>query len=57
MKKILGILAALVMTLALSAAVAAEVYTGKCGTNATWSFDTDTGALEIGGSGAMANYN
>jgi len=33
-----------------------EVY-GRCGENATWAFDTETGVLTISGSGAMAGCN
>ncbi len=38
---------------------AAELQTtdsGTCGANLTWSFDTDTGALTISGTGAMDDY-
>ena len=37
----------------------AEVYSGNCGTegdNVTWTLDTETGLLEISGSGEMKNY-
>lgn len=34
----------------------AAVYTGSCGTNATWSFDTENGELTISGSGVMRDY-
>ena len=33
-----------------------EVFSGSCGTNLTWSFNTSTGVLTIIGSGAMTNY-
>lgn len=36
-------------------AIKAEVKTGTCGENLTWSFNTDNGVLTIEGSGAMAN--
>lgn len=38
-------------------AIKAEVKTGTCGENLTWSFNTDNGVLTIEGSGAMANYD
>ena len=34
----------------------AEVYSGSCGDNLTWSLDTATGLLTISGSGAMTNF-
>lgn len=34
----------------------AETYSGTCGDNVTWSFNTDTGKLTISGSGPMTNY-
>lgn len=34
----------------------AEVHTGTCGENLTWSLDTESGALVIEGSGEMENY-
>ena len=37
-------------------AEAAETYSGTCGDNLTWSLDTETGVLEIGGTGAMTDY-
>ena len=36
-------------------AEAAETYSGTCGDNLTWSLDTETGVLEISGTGAMTN--
>ena len=38
-------------------ALHANVVTGTCGDNLTWSYDTDTKALTIEGSGAMNDYN
>ncbi len=34
----------------------AESYSGTCGDNLTWEFDTDTGVLTISGTGEMYNY-
>ena len=39
-----------------SMALHASVVTGTCGESLTWSYDTDTKALTIEGSGAMTNY-
>lgn len=58
-KKIL--LFAVIVTLftllfALGASAEDVATSGSCGENATWSFDTATGKLTIGGSGKMADY-
>lgn len=61
MKKFFSILLAVVI-FALSfstlgtTALAAEA-SGKCGTNATWSFDATTGTLSILGTGDIADYS
>lgn len=34
----------------------AEVYSGTCGESVNWSLDTETGLLEITGSGEMKDY-
>lgn len=34
----------------------ADPYNGKCGTNATWHFDVETGVLTVSGSGQMSDY-
>jgi len=36
--------------------VSAVTYTGKCGTDLTWSLDTETGIFDITGSGEMPNW-
>ena len=40
-----------------SIALHANVVSGTCGDNLTWSYDTDTKALTIEGSGAMTDYD
>lgn len=35
----------------------AEVYTGSCGTDVTWAFNTGTGILAISGNGNMSDYS
>lgn len=35
----------------------AASYSGTCGDNLTWALDTDTGVLEISGTGAMTNWD
>ena len=35
----------------------AETFSGTCGDDLTWTLDTDTGVLEISGTGTMANYS
>ena len=41
----------------LALQVTAETYSGTCGTNLNWSLNTETGILDIVGSGAMSNYS
>ena len=49
--------AALIAVAALPANKAyAETYSGSCGTNVTWTLDTDTGVLDIEGTGKMTDY-
>ena len=59
LKKIFTLLACLVLCLCLipveQADAAQTVASGKCGTNATWTYDSD-GVLSINGSGSMADY-
>ena len=51
---VVGMVVGLVPIMSLS--VSAETYTGTCGDNVTWELDTDTGVLEISGTGAMTNW-
>ena len=37
--------------------VFAASYSGSCGTNVTWTLDTNTGILEIAGTGSMLNWS
>ncbi len=39
-----------------SISASAETYGGSCGENVNWSLDTETGVLDITGTGAMENY-
>ncbi|MBQ9531415.1 MAG: leucine-rich repeat protein [Eubacterium sp.] len=61
MKKLLSIILSLVMLLSVVpvfeiTAFAADLTTGSCGDNATYSFNVDTGALTISGTGEMKDY-
>lgn len=51
------IIIALHLFVLLSSVANAEIYSGKCGENANWSLDTETGMLEITGSGKMEDFN
>ena len=53
MKKLFTLLLLLVSMLSLHA----EIRTGKCGNNVTFTLDTETGAMSIEGTGAMSNYS
>ena len=59
-KRILAALVAAVMALSLALPAFAlgsrEVYSGTCGENLTWTLDTETGVLEISGTGDMYDY-
>lgn len=61
MKKIISLFLSLVMlfslTVGLDLTVYANVVTGKCGDNVTYSLDTSTGVLTISGTGNMYNYS
>ena len=52
-KKFLAILLTLVMLIGMMpvTALAADKTSGKCGDNATWSYDTASGTLTISGTG------
>lgn len=52
MKKLISILFAMLIIWP----VMAEVHSGSCGANLTWTLDTSSGALQIEGSGEMDNY-
>ena len=60
MKKIISLFLSLTMlfslTVGLDLTVYANVVTGKCGDNVTYSLDTSTGVLTISGKGNMYNY-
>lgn len=59
MKKRLLLFAFVVITIICLAAitVSAETYTGACGDNLAWTLDTETGVLEIDGTGEMSDWN
>lgn len=60
MKKIISLLLSLAMLLTITSGLNltayADVQTGKCGDNVTYSLDTETGVLTISGTGDMYNY-
>ena len=56
MRKILITIMALFICLNMANLADAATYSGSCGENANWSFNTDTGELIISGTGDMANY-
>ena len=60
MKKIISLLLSLAMLLTITSGLNltayADVQTGKCGDNVTYSLDTSTGVLTISGTGDMADY-
>ncbi len=59
-KRILSLCLALVLLLCLLPQAvlpaSAEILSGKCGDNLTWTLDTETGVLSIQGNGAMEDY-
>ena len=60
MKKIISLLLSLAMLLTITSGLNltayADVQTGKCGDNVTYSLDTSTGVLTISGTGDMYHY-
>jgi len=60
MKKVISIFLSLVMLLSIVSVVDfsayADVQTGKCGDEVTYSLDTSTGVLTISGTGKMTDY-
>ena len=61
MKKIISLLLSLAMLLTITSGLNltayADVQTGKCGDNVTYSLNTSTGVLTISGTGDMADYS
>lgn len=56
LKYFLPILCMIAALAALTLAVAAATETGSCGTDLTYTFDTETGVLTISGTGAMTDF-
>ena len=61
MKKVISLFLSLAMLLSIVSVVNfsafADVQTGSCGDNVTYSLDTKTGVLTISGTGGMADYS
>ena len=61
MKKVISLFLSIAMLLSIVSVVDfsafADVKTGKCGDNVTYSLDTTTGELTISGTGGMADYS
>ena len=61
MKKVISLFLSFVMLLSIVSVVDfsafADVKTGKCGENVSYSLDTETGVLTISGNGNMYNYS
>ena len=58
--KLLGLVLIFVLKITTASAVfaillSAAIYSGTCGKNVYWSLNTETGVLDITGSGAMVN--
>ena len=60
MKKVISLILSVAMLLSIVSVVDfsafADVKTGKCGDNVTYSLDTETGLLTISGTGDMYSY-
>ena len=61
MKKVISLILSVAMLLSIVSVVDfsafADVKTGKCGDNVTYSLDTETGVLTISGTGKMTDYS
>ena len=63
MKKILSILLSIILIISICPLgvfefmASATTYSGSCGTNATWEYNTETSTLTISGTGDMSNYS
>ena len=61
MKKVISLILSVAMLLSIVSVVDfsafADVKTGSCGDNVTYSLDTETGLLTIGGTGKMTDYS
>ncbi|MBQ3603392.1 MAG: leucine-rich repeat domain-containing protein [Clostridia bacterium] len=55
-KSLAVIMAVAMMICAIPFTASAAIYSGTCGDNLTWVLDTETGVLEISGTGDMENY-
>ncbi len=58
MKKAISLIICFVMIASLVSvvSVSATVYTGECGENTTWTYDSETKTLTISGTGSTADY-
>ena len=61
MKKIISLFLSVAILLSITAGIDlsafADTYSGSCGDNVYWNFDTDSGTLTISGTGDMYDYN
>lgn len=56
-KRLIAMFLALAMVVCMVPGVSAATYSGTCGTNLKWTFDSNTGVLHISGTGAMNDYS